>query len=100
MFQFKEYGGGPVKCVDAATGAVVWEQSGFGPGQMILAGDQLLALSDKGELVLIEPNPTAYKELARADILDGKCWTTPVLANGRVYARSTKEAICVDVSGK
>jgi outer membrane protein assembly factor BamB len=100
MFQFKEYGKGPVKCVDIATGDVKWEKEGFGPGHIILAGDQLVALSDTGELVLIEAKPGAYKELARADVLDGKCWTTPVLANGRIYARSTKEAVCVDVSGK
>ena len=97
MFQFKEYGKGPVKCVDAATGEVKWEKEGFGPGHVILAGDKLVALSDAGELVLIDPQPAAYKELARADVLDGKCWTTPVLANGRIYARSTKEAVCLDV---
>ncbi len=100
MFQFKEYGSGPVKCVDIATGEVKWEQAGFGPGHVILAGDQVVALSDAGELVLMEASPKGYKELARADILDGKCWTTPVLANGRIFARSTKEAVSVDVSGK
>jgi outer membrane protein assembly factor BamB len=99
MFQFKEYGKGPVKCVDIATGVVKWEQPGFGPGQVILSGNQVVALSDAGELVLIDAAPGAYKELARADILEGKCWTTPVLANGRIFARSTKEAVCVDVSG-
>jgi outer membrane protein assembly factor BamB len=97
MFQFKEYGAGPMKCVEIATGNVKWEQPGFGPGQVILAGDQLIALSDAGVLVLIDPRPEAYKEIARADVLDGKCWTTPVLANGRIYARSTKEAVCLDV---
>ncbi len=100
MFQFKEYGKGPVKCVEIATGQVKWEKEGFGPGQVILAGDQVVALSDAGELVLFDAKPDAYKELARADILDGKCWTTPVLANGRIYARSTKESVCVDVAGK
>jgi outer membrane protein assembly factor BamB len=97
MFQFKEYGNGPMKCVELATGNVKWEQAGFGPGQVILAGNQVIALSDAGELVLIDPRPDAYKELARAHVLDGKCWTTPVLANGRIYARSTKEAVCLDV---
>jgi outer membrane protein assembly factor BamB len=97
MFQFKEYGTGPIKCVELATGNVKWEQNGFGPGHVILAGNQLVALSDAGELVLIDPRPDGYKELARADVLDGKCWTTPVLANGRIYARSTKEAVCLDV---
>lgn len=97
MFQFKEYGSGPIKCVDIATGEVKWEKDGFGPGQVILAGDRLLALSDTGEIILIDPKPDGYKELARADVLDGKCWTTPVLADGRIYARSTKEAVCLDV---
>ncbi len=100
MFQFKEYGSGPVKCVEVATGKVKWEKPGFGPGQVILAGDKVLALSDAGELVLIDTNSEAYTELARADVLDGKCWGSPVVSNGRVYARSTKEAVCVDVSGK
>jgi outer membrane protein assembly factor BamB len=97
MFQFKEYGNGPVKCVDIATGTVKWEQPGFGPGHVILTASGVLALSDDGHLVLIDPNTSAYKELARADVLDGKCWTTPVLANGKVFARSTKEAVCLDL---
>ena len=97
MFQFKEYGGGPVKCVDIKDGSVKWEQPGFGPGHVILAGDQMLALSDTGELVLIAAQPTGYKELARAKVVDGKCWTTPVLANGRIYVRSVREAACYEV---
>jgi len=100
MFQFKEYAKGPVKCVDISNGQVKWEQPGFGPGQVILAGDQVVALSDAGELVLIATDSNAYKEIARARVLDGKCWTTPILANGRIYARSTKEAVCLDVSGR
>jgi outer membrane protein assembly factor BamB len=97
MFQFKEYGDGPVKCVDIATGAVKWEKAGFGPGHVILTAGGVLALSDDGHLVLIEPTPAQYKELARAKVLDGKCWTTPVLSGGRVYARSTREAVCLDL---
>lgn len=97
MFQFKEYATGPVKCVDIRTGDVKWTQPGFGPGHVILAGGQVLALSDKGEVVLFEADPKGYKELARADALDGKCWTTPVLVDGKIYARSTKEAVCLDV---
>jgi outer membrane protein assembly factor BamB len=100
MFQFKAYGDGPVKCVDVATGTVKWEQPGFGPGNVVLAGDKVLALSDAGELVLFEPKADAYKELSRVKILEGKCWTTPVLSDGRVFARSTTEAVCLDVSGK
>jgi outer membrane protein assembly factor BamB len=97
MFQFKEYGSGPVKCVDVATGDVKWTQPGFGPGHVIGSGNQVLALTDAGELVVFAASPKAYQEVGRADVLAGKCWTTPVLAGGRVYARSTKEAVCLDL---
>lgn len=100
MFQFKEYGSGPMKCVELATGKIKWSKPGFGPGNVILAGGNVLALSDAGELVLVEPSPAGYKELSRAKVITGKCWSTPVVSNGRVYVRSTKEAACLEVSAK
>ena len=100
LFQFKEYGSGPLKCVDVATGEVKWEKSGFGPGQVILVGNNVLVLSDAGELVLVKAAADSYQEVARAKVLEGKCWTTPIVSNGRIYARSTKEAVCLDVSSK
>jgi len=96
MFSFKEYGNGPMKCVELATGTVKWTQPGFGAGQVILAGDTVLALSDKGELVQIEPTPDSYKEISRAKVVTGKCWSTPTIANGRIFVRSTKEGACFE----
>jgi len=98
MFSFKNYGDGPVKCVELKTGKVKWEQKGFGPGNLILAGSRLLALGDAGQLVLIEATPDSYRELARADILKGKCWSTPILSGGRIYARSTLEGVCLEAA--
>lgn len=100
MFQFKKYGSGPVKAVKLPDGDVLWEQAGFGPGQVVLTNGNLLALSDAGELVLFAADPAAYKELARAKVVEGKCWSTPVISNGLVFARSTKEATCVDLRAK
>ena len=98
MFQFKKYGDGPMKCVTLPDGEVKWEQPGFGPGHVVLVGDHILALSDTGELVLVAAKSDAYSEVARAKVLEGKCWTTPVVSNGRVFLRSTKEAACYDLS--
>ena len=100
MFSFKKYGDGPLKCVDLLTGKVMWEKPGFGAGNVILSGDKLIVLGDAGQLVLVATDPKEYRELARADVLDGKVWSSPILSNGRIYARSTKEAVCLDVSGK
>lgn len=98
MFQFKEYGKGPVKAVKLPDGDIKWEQPGFGPGNVILtAGGTVLALSDAGELIAFKASPAAYKELGRFKAIEGKCWTTPVLSNGRVFVRSTKEAACIQL---
>ena len=97
MISFKRFGSGPLKCMDLKTGAVRWEQPGFGAGQVILAGKHLLALADDGQLVVAEAAPEAYKEVARFKALAGKCWSTPALSNGRLIVRSTKEGACFDL---
>jgi len=98
MFSFKRYGVGPLKCVDLTTGQVKWEQPDFGAGQVIMVDEHVLALTDDGQLVLVEANPTAYKEISRTKAVDGKCWSMPTVSNGRIYARSTREGVCLDVA--
>ncbi len=97
MFSFKSYGSGPLACVDIRTGEMKWSQPGFGPGQMIIAGDTIIATSDKGEIVAAVAKPDIYTELKREDVLDGKVWSYPVLADGRIFARSTKEGVCLEI---
>jgi len=100
MFSFKRFGVGPLKCVEAATGKIMWERPGFGAGNVILAKDKLLALADDGELVAVDPNPAAYREICRTQAVAGKCWSTPSLSDGRVYVRSTKQGACIELAGK
>ena len=97
MFSFKEYGKGPLKCVDLATGEERWSRDGFGPGNVILVGDTLAALSDAGELVLVAAESAAYEEHARADVLDGKCWSSPAYSDGSFFLRSTKEGVRLEL---
>jgi len=99
MISYKKFGNGPLKCVDIKTGMVKWEQPGFGSGNVVLAGDKLVALSDDGQIVLVEANPSGYKELGRMKAVSGKCWSTPALSNGRLYVRSTREGAAFDIMG-
>lgn len=98
MFSFKQLKTGPLKCVELATGAIKWTQSGFGQGNVILVGDKVLALADSGQLVLVEATPDAYKEDQRTQAVAGKCWSTPAFSNGRLYVRSVSEGACLEVA--
>lgn len=97
MFSFKKYGDGPLKCVEMATGEERWSEDGYGPGNCIIVGDKVVALTDYGEVVVVEATPEAYRELARAELLDGKCWSSPAFADGQVYVRSTREGVRLDL---
>jgi len=48
--------------------------------------------------VLVEATSQSYKEIARCQVFGGQCWTMPVISNGRIYARNTKEGVCLDVA--
>jgi outer membrane protein assembly factor BamB len=98
MFSFKKYGTGPLLCVDLTDGSEVWEEAGFGPGNVILVGDLLVALSDAGTVHLVEATPKAYTEIASAAVVGGKCWSTPSFSDGQLYVRSTTEGVRLDLS--
>jgi outer membrane protein assembly factor BamB len=98
LYGFKQLGTAPLKCIELATGKEMWSKPGFGQGGLILVGDNLLVQGDAGQLVLVEAAPAGYHALAMTHPLAGKCWTMPVVADGRIYARSTKEGVCLDVS--
>lgn len=94
------YGQGSLtlRCIDAANGDSKWQISGFGYGSVVLARDKLIVLGDDGDLVLVDPQPEQYVELARIKPLDGRCWNNLAMSDGRIYARSTTEAVALDVS--
>ena len=91
-----------LRCLDFKTGEVKWSQEGLGKGSLMIAGGKLVILSERGKLVIAQASPDGFKELAAAQILMGKCWTVPVLANGKIYARNNPDGqlVCVYVSGK
>ncbi|HVG09042.1 MAG TPA: PQQ-binding-like beta-propeller repeat protein [Thermoanaerobaculia bacterium] len=87
------------KAIDAATGKERWKQRGFGHGSLILAGGHLIVLSDRGKLALVQATPEEYRELGNAQVIEGKCWTSPSLADGRLYVRNEEQLIAFDWKG-
>jgi outer membrane protein assembly factor BamB len=97
-----------LRCIDFTTGSEKWRQSGVGSGGVLFVAGHVLVLAEDGNLLLVKPDPAAYTEVARYRALDGasnsipglgvKCWNVPAISNGRIYARSTTETVCLDVA--
>ncbi len=87
-----------LKCIEASTGKEMWKQRGFGEGSLIFADGHLIVLGTGGNLALVEATPAAYKEKAGAQLLSGKCFTAPSLANGKLYLRNETEMVCLDLA--
>ena len=71
--------GGSLRCLELATGRLVWEK-------------------------LLSASPHGYREICRADVAQEgqpgqKFWTPPVLCGGRIHCRNYRgELVCVEVS--
>jgi outer membrane protein assembly factor BamB len=87
-------------CLDAKSGESKWEERGLGKGSVMMADGKLIVLSEKGELVIADADPAGFKPISRAHVIGGKCWTVPVLSNGRIYCRNAEgDLVCLDVRG-
>src|SRR5262249_11692925 len=89
------------RCADAKTGQQLWKKGRVGkdPDDLLRTGDgKLLMLSGLGHLVLIDPSPKEYRELARTKVGKGEqIWAHPALADGKLYLRDEKELICLEL---
>lgn len=86
-------------CVDPATGKSLWSRPNVGQyhASLIRTGDnKLLMLEEKGDLVLLDPNPKGYRELARASVC-GKTWAHAAISHGRLYIRDEHELRCLEL---
>jgi outer membrane protein assembly factor BamB len=103
-------------CIDVKTGKKEWDEGGFQKGSLLLVGDRLIVLGERGELALFEASPRAEKaggSRARAKVervferRRSLCWTMPVLADGKLLLRSADpewrrttdedEIVCLDL---
>ena len=91
----------PLKCVEMATGETKWAFPGIGAGSVKVANGHLIVLSARGELMFAPVSTEEFEPIFQMQVLGGKCWSAPVLANGRIYCRNAEgDVVCVDVRRK
>ena len=52
----------------------------------------------KGELIIAKASAAKFEPISRTPLLTGRCWSVPVLANGRIYVRNAAgDVVCASV---
>jgi outer membrane protein assembly factor BamB len=96
-FHGRQEQGCELRCVELKSGKVRWSESGLKAGTVTLAGDQLLVLTERGELIRAQAAPDGFKPVARAQVLPFDVRAHPALADGLLYARNKDKLVCVDL---
>ena len=81
-----------LRCVEVATGKVLWTQPNVGKYHAALlktAGDDLFLFDDAGKVTRFRPDPAGFKPGETATV-SGPTWSHPALAGGRLYVRDDK----------
>ena len=82
----------PLVAMDVKTGKVLWEKKDVGAGGLIHCGTNLLVIGYGGKVELLTTTREGYKVLQTVQVFDcTPCWTSPAIADGRVYFRSNSK---------
>ena len=83
-------------------GKIMWKTTrapSFDKGSMILADGLILATDGSKTLYLIQPDPSGFKLLASAELLEsGQNWAPIALADGKLIIKDQSHMLCVKVT--
>lgn len=76
-------------CLRFDNGSVQWSEAlGGNRGNVVIAGDKLVVLTEKGEALLCDVTPKGYADRGRFQALGGRCWASPAIAEGKLIVRN------------
>jgi len=96
LYGLSDRGGGTLVCLDASTGTTKWSSPG-GQGKyasLALAGDKLLVLTTRGELILVKASPDAYTELSRCKVTNRPVWAHIALTERNILVKDKTHLLC------
>ncbi|HVV71661.1 MAG TPA: PQQ-binding-like beta-propeller repeat protein, partial [Verrucomicrobiae bacterium] len=86
-----------LRCVELKEQKVRWEADNIGAATLTRSGNQLIILTEKGELIQASASPESFQPKCRAQVLPSQVRAFPALADGYFYARSQDELVCIDL---
>ncbi len=98
----EDFGNGALRCVNALTGKVAWDEEQFGLAHLIKVEDQMLIWNIDGTVTLADLNSKSFLKKESAIVFSGNAKSLPALSNGRLFVKSNAESgsgkiVCLQV---
>lgn len=89
------------RCLNFETGQSTWKEGGLGKGSLMVADGMAYVLGGNARMLLGRLTPSRFEKVSefRAP-LSGRCWTMPVVSNGRLFLRNEQDMVCYDVKAR
>ena len=95
---------GELRCVELATGKVMWREPRMTRASLLLADGHFVCLTEDGVLKLVKVNPNRYEEVSSVELRgsDGEallkypCWAAPTLSRGLLFVRGEGRLVCLE----
>lgn len=97
-------GNAELRCVRWADGKVMWSQPGLARCSVTLANDQLVVLSERGNLILLKASPEKFQPITEHSFGDKTrpmrypAWAAPIVADNKMWVRDVSRLFCFDIS--
>ena len=70
-------------------------------GSIVIDGNQIIAMSEKGKLSLVHFSAAGAEVAAEVNMFEyDKVWSSPVIYHGKLYVKGKTELVCLDISAK
>ncbi len=87
-----------LRCVELATGKIMWQESDLSRCSLTLIDGHLLCLSETGILMLLNVNPKRFDLVTKWKTdLDSPSWAAPVVSHGLLYIRGKDRLIAAEL---
>lgn len=84
-------GNGRLCCIDLKSGKEKWRTGSFGDyWSMVVNGDRMVALDERGELLLIAADTRAFRLLDRKKVAKAECWAHLAISGDMVLVRDLR----------
>ncbi|MEZ6139793.1 MAG: PQQ-binding-like beta-propeller repeat protein [Zavarzinella sp.] len=91
----RQEGGAGLACLDWSNGKQRWKKKATGCAGIIAVDGMLILTTESGEIILVEPDPKEYRELARVKVLESPVRALPAMIDGKLYVRDAKKLYCL-----